>query len=388
MQQTEQLGRYQLLDRIAFGGMAEIYRAKTFDDQGNVHWVAVKRVLRNLCTDGEFLRMLIDEAKVSALLSHPNIARVYEFAHVGGDYFITMEFVDGKDLRALLEKRRARKAPLSAAEVAWIGIGAARALDAAHSQHDRSGNWLHLVHRDVSPSNILLSYTGEVKLCDFGIAKATLNRVQTQAGVIKGKVKYMSPEQTLGSTLDGRSDLFSLGSVLYEAATLIPPFMTSNETDTLRLIRSGKRADPSTLQPSTPAALNAIINRLHARQAAERFSSGAELERALTEFLQADAPSYRRSHFARLMRDEFSGEIEQELRTMEEYVVHEADPQALGENLIADVLDKEAPFRRFAPSDGTQTTAHDGGDATRKHAVRSLHHEPTRLLRDEQTKKL
>src|SRR6185369_2726632 len=186
---AQQLGRYQLLDRLAFGGMAEIFRAKTFDSQGNAHLVAVKKVLGHLTSDDEFIKMLVDEAKVTALLRHENIARVYEFAHTDDEYFLAMEYVDGKDVRTLLERHRIKKKPIPPEHVAWIIAEVATALNAAHTQIDQNGRPLEIVHRDVSPSNVLCSYNGEVKLCDFGIAKATLTRVQTKTGVIKGKVK-------------------------------------------------------------------------------------------------------------------------------------------------------------------------------------------------------
>ncbi|HUH03975.1 MAG TPA: serine/threonine-protein kinase, partial [Kofleriaceae bacterium] len=198
MRRAQQLGRYHLLDRIAFGGMAEIYRAKTFDSHGHAHLVAVKRVLAHLAEDDDFIQMLVDEAKIAGLLRHPNIARVYEFARAHGEYFIAMEHVDGKDMRSILERCRQQKRPMPAQHVAYIGSEVATALHAAHTAVDNRGRPLRIVHRDVSPSNVICSYTGEVKLCDFGIAKATLSKVNTKTGVIKGKVKYMSPEQALG----------------------------------------------------------------------------------------------------------------------------------------------------------------------------------------------
>src|SRR5262249_39686708 len=160
--------------------------------------VAVKKVLQHLVNDEDFLRMLVDEAKITATLKHDNIARVYEFSHESGEYFMAMEYIDGKDVRTLLERHRQKQEPIAPEHVAWIGMQVGQALHAAHTQRDGAGRAMHIVHRDVSPSNILCSYRGEVKLCDFGIAKATLTRVQTKTGVIKGKVKYMSPEQAMG----------------------------------------------------------------------------------------------------------------------------------------------------------------------------------------------
>src|SRR4026207_1597871 len=210
--------------------MAEIYRAKTFDGTGQPHLVAVKRVLAHLAEDDDFIQMLVDAAKIASVLRHQSIARVYEFARAHGEYFIAMEHVDGKDMRTVLERCRAKKKPIPPEHAAYTCAEVGAALHAAHSAADARGRPLRIIHRDVSPSNIICSYAGEVKLCDFGIAKATLSRVTTKTGVIKGKVKYMSPEQALGRKLDHRSDVFSLGSCLYEMLSRRRPFTASNET--------------------------------------------------------------------------------------------------------------------------------------------------------------
>ena len=262
VRRAQQLGRYHLLDRIAFGGMAEIYRAKTFDANGTPHLVAVKRVLAHLAEDDDFIQMLVDEAKIASVLRHGNIARVYEFARAHGEYFIAMEHVDGKDMRTVLERCRAKKKPIPPEHAAYIAAEVGAALHAAHSAVDSRGRPLRIIHRDVSPSNIICSYAGEVKLCDFGIAKATLSRVTTKTGVIKGKVKYMSPEQALGRKLDHRSDVFSLGSCLYEMLTRIPPFTATNEMDLLIKVRDAKYRPVSELQPGIPPELEAITRQV------------------------------------------------------------------------------------------------------------------------------
>ncbi|HEX4458414.1 MAG TPA: serine/threonine-protein kinase, partial [Polyangia bacterium] len=349
---AQQLGRYQLLDRIAFGGMAEIFRAKTFDHEGRAHLVAVKRVLNHLIADEDFMRMLVDEARITALLQHENIARVYEFAKdVGADgdeeYFIAMEYVDGKDVRTLLDRQRTMQKPIPPEHVAWIGMEIANALHAAHIQKDAEGRGLHIVHRDVSPSNVLLSYRGEIKLCDFGIAKATTTRVQTKTGVIKGKVKYMSPEQAMGRKLDHRSDLFSLGTVLYEMATLSAPFIAATEVELIFAVRDARKRPARELEPSVPEELEHILDKVMARSRSQRYQSGAELAVALRYFLDRYKPGYRRSNFGRYMRTMFETDIERELRLLEEYVIDGGDPSKVGENLLADVLPVNAPYTKF-----------------------------------------
>jgi serine/threonine-protein kinase len=368
VRRAQQLGRYHLLDRIAFGGMAEIYRAKTFDASGHAHLVAVKRVLAHLAEDDDFIQMLVDEAKIAGLLRNPNIARVYEFARAHGEYFIAMEYVDGKDLRTILERCRQRKKPIPPQHAAYIASEISSGLQAAHTAADPRGRPLRIVHRDVSPSNIVCAYAGEVKLCDFGIAKATLSKVNTKTGVIKGKVKYMSPEQALGRKLDHRSDIFSLGSCLYEMLTRVPPFTATNEMDLLIKVRDAKYRPISELVPGVPRELELITDRCLARSRAHRFQTAIEASTALRQFLKQYMPEYTRSHLGRYVRKLFGSEIERELRMMEEFVVSDQVDDDVGENLIAGVLGNQAEFSRFSPrppgdtvTRGPKTTPERGG---------------------------
>jgi serine/threonine-protein kinase len=349
LRRAHQLGRYHLLDRIAFGGMAEIYRAKTFDAAGHAHLVAVKRVLAHLAEDDDFIQMLVDEAKIAGLLRHTNIARVYEFARAHGEYFIAMEHVDGKDLRTILERCRQKRQPIPPDHAAWIASEVASALHAAHTALDRQDHPLHIVHRDVSPSNIICAYTGEVKLCDFGIAKATLSKVNTKTGVIKGKVKYMSPEQALGRKLDHRSDLFSLGTCLYEMLTRVPPFTATNEMDLLIKVRDARYRAISELVPGVPPELEAVCDKCLARSRANRYQTALEAGDALRDFLRKYMPNYSRSHLGRYIRKMFAQEIERELRMLEEYVVVDVVDEDLGENLIAGALGPRAAYSEFTP---------------------------------------
>jgi serine/threonine-protein kinase len=363
LQRAQQLGRYHVLDRIAFGGMAEIYRAKTFDQDGHAHLVAVKRVLAHLAEDDDFIQMLVDEAKIASMIRHPNIAHVYEFARAHGEYFIAMEFVDGKDLRSILEKCRAHSQPVPPQHAAWIASEIALALHAAHVVADAQGRGLRLVHRDVSPSNVLCAYAGEVKLCDFGIAKATLSRVHTRTGVIKGKVKYMSPEQAMGRKLDHRSDIFSLGTVLYEMLTKIPPFTAANEMELLIKVRDARYAPVSEIEQDVPPALEAIMDRALTRSRSARFQTAEEMAIELKAFLADYAPGYTRSHLGRYLRKMFAEDIERELRLLEEYVIggEESDGD-LGENLIADALGPDAPYSKFTPIASPEQVAAAPGD--------------------------
>jgi serine/threonine-protein kinase len=373
MQHAQQLGRYHLLDRVAFGGMAEIYRAKTADAQGRLRLVAVKRVLGHLCEDDEFIQMLIDEARLTALLNHANIARLYEFSRVGTEYFIAMEYVDGKDMRALLERARQAQELLPEQLIAYIGMQVARGLNGAHLQTDSHGNPLNIVHRDVSPSNVLLSYEGEVKLCDFGIAKASGARSQTKTGVIKGKVKYMSPEQAMGRKLDHRSDLFSLGTLLYEMLTLQAPFTAQTEIELLFAVRDARKRPIRELRPDLHRHLEGIINCAMEKQRSQRFQTGEEFARALQEFLESNYPGFGRPQLANAMKRMFEREREREQAVLGEYVIdaEKADLNNLGENLLADVLGPDAEY--------TQFTAAFGRDVAQMEPMTSPPYEPAPL---------
>jgi eukaryotic-like serine/threonine-protein kinase len=346
---AQQVGRYHLLDRIAFGGMAEIFRAKTFDSQGQEHMVAIKRVLRHLSDDDDFLQMLVDEAKIASLLDHTNIAKVYEFVRVGDDYFISMEYVDGKDSRTVLDRCRAEGLKLAPEHCAYILMRVLEGLHSAHEKHDGAGTHLNIVHRDVSPSNIIISYSGLVKLCDFGIAKATLSRVQTRTGVIKGKVKYMSPEQAMGHPLDRRSDLFSAGSVLYELLTLQPPFQAENEMELVFRVRDAKYQRPTKLCPETHLELERIVKKALSRSTATRYQTAAEFAVDLRHYLQAEHPDYSPGRLGRFVRKMFAEEIEKDLRLLEDFVFDKVDPSAVGQNLLAEVLGEGAAYTKFTP---------------------------------------
>jgi len=363
MRRTRQLGRYHVTERIAFGGMAELFRGFTFEADGYRRDVAIKKVLPHFTEDRQFIDMLTDEFRLVSFLRHPNIAEVYELAKIDDTILIAMEYVDGKDLRSLVEKDKAVEKGRAVEKDRAGGGGVlemddsayvlARALDGLHHAHtasDAEGNPLQLVHRDFSPSNILVAYDGHVKICDFGIAKAAHNKVQTKTGIIKGKVKYMSPEQAFGRKLDGRSDVFSAGSVLYELLCGQPPFQAATEVDLIFAVRDAAPRPLREVEPRVPEDLAAIVERAMVRSRSGRYQTALEFRDALLGWLQIAAPQYRRTKLARVMKRLFAHEIEAELRAMEDFVVDVVAPTDLGKNLIADALGPDAAYARFSPS--------------------------------------
>jgi serine/threonine-protein kinase len=238
--------RYRVLRKIASGGMAEIFLAVQFGVEGFQKQVVLKRILPSLAAEPAFVRMLLDEAHIASTLSHGNLVQVLDLRHSGSEYFLVLEFVDGWSLEQV--RRRAQKAKLKLPLPLALGIVSAlcRALAYVHSR-TRDGRPLGIVHRDVTPQNVLLSAEGEVKLADFGIAKAAGKREKSATGVIKGKFAYMSPEQAAGQQLDHRSDLFSVGTVLYLLTTGKKPFDGANDLEVITQVRKGRYEKPSSL---------------------------------------------------------------------------------------------------------------------------------------------
>jgi len=234
-------GKYYLLERINVGGMAEVFKAKTFGVEGFERLLAVKRILPNIAEDEEFITMFIDEAKIAVQLQHANIAQIFDLGKVDDSYFIALEYVNGRDLRSIFDRMRSRGEALPIALACHVMMQVCEGLDYAHNKRDGQGRELHLIHRDISPQNVLIGYDGEVKLIDFGIAKAAGKASTTQAGILKGKFGYMSPEQVRGLPIDKRSDIFAVGIVLYELLTGERLFVGETDFSTLEKVLGGRR---------------------------------------------------------------------------------------------------------------------------------------------------
>jgi serine/threonine protein kinase len=288
---AERFGQYTLLEKIAAGGMAEVWKARMRGVEGFQKTVAIKKILPHMTDNSEFIGMFIDEAKLAAQLSHPNIVHIYDLGKIGRDYYIAMEYVEGKDLRSLLNASRRKGTPLSLGLALLIASRLASSLDYAHRKRDFEGKELGLVHRDVSPQNVLLTREGDVKLCDFGIAKAVSKAGQTQMGSLKGKLQYMSPEQAWGRPVDSRSDIFSLGAVLFEMLTGERLFSGDSEMSILEAVRQGRIRTPRDIDPGIPAEVDEIVTRALAYDVRDRFQSAGEMMQRIEAVLHTLVPS-------------------------------------------------------------------------------------------------
>ena len=276
-----QFGRYTLVQRLATGGMAEVFKAKILSGHGFEKLLVIKRILPNLAADKTFVSMFIDEAKLTAQLIHPKIVQVTDFGEVNGQYFIALEFVDGFDGLALLRSAAHKQIRLPVAICMFVAMEVLDALDYAHNAKDVDGKPMHLVHRDISPSNVFISQRGDVKLGDFGIAHAQERESKTQAGTLKGKYGYMSPEQVGGADLDCRSDLFAVGIVLAEMLMGKRLFTAQNDLDVLLMVRDGRLDRFEKYGKDIPKALETIVRKGLAKNPDERFQTAAEFRDAL-----------------------------------------------------------------------------------------------------------
>ncbi len=296
---TDRLGRYRLIRRLAAGGMGEVYLAEVEGAANFTKQVAIKRILPHLAEDQGFVRKFIDEAHLMVQLHHGNIVPVLELADDEGELYIVMEYLPGRDLKAVIRRQRAEKTRMPVDLAVWLVAEVLAGLDYAHRKRGPDGELLGVVHRDVSPSNICLGAGGEVKLVDFGIARARGGLHQSISGTLQGKFVYMSPEQADGRAVDARSDVFTAGLVLYELLTDTRPFEGDTETETLRRVRQCVVEPPSTLRPEVPEALDAIVMRALAAEPDARYATAAEMRRALSHHLavggsEADAEAMSR----------------------------------------------------------------------------------------------
>jgi serine/threonine protein kinase len=306
-----QLGRYTLVRKLATGGMAELFLAIQRSVGGFEKLTVIKRILPAMNQDEAFIEMLLHEARIAATLSHPNVVQVFDLGMANGAYFIAMEHVHGEDLRAIVRQMKSRDATEFPMEHALsIVLGVCAALAYAHGKRDLNGAPLNIVHRDVSPQNVIVTFSGDVKVVDFGIAKSDVRLGDdTESGRLKGKAPYMSPEQARGEPVDWRSDIFAVGVILFELTTGRRLFKTASEYETLKLICDRDYPLPSSIRPGYPPALEAIVMRALAKNRDERWQSAREMQGALEEFVRQGRIGASRTGLSKFMGSLFEDKL-------------------------------------------------------------------------------
>ncbi|WP_375757086.1 protein kinase [Corallococcus exercitus] len=361
-------GRYELVSWLGRGGMAETWRAQLVGAAGITKPVLIKKVLPEYATDEAFISMFISEARISATLSHGNVAQVFDFGQVEDEYFLAMEFVDGKPLDKVL--KRALKAGLGALPIpvaVFIAMEMCRGLHYAHTRTDGSGKPLRIVHRDISPDNVLVSYEGQVKIVDFGIAKAQLQRgFKTEPGVVKGKYLFFSPEQARGEEVDARTDVWATGIVLYELLCAKLPVEGPPHTVMMK-IAHGQIPAPTELRPDLPKALNDLVMKALAADRKRRFESSHAFGDALAEFLHAHYPRFSSLSLANLLRVLFRSDLTHEGRELSVPGDFRDEAKRWGVPALTKLLDAPPPeqvqtrrlVRAVAKPPATETTQPD-----------------------------
>jgi serine/threonine protein kinase len=282
---AQQQQRYRVIERIAAGGMAEVYRAESAGLEGFKKIVAIKRVLPHLAEKKQFIGMFLDEARTSAHLSHSNCVQVFDIGVGDNTYFIVMEFVDGSDLKAIIEHRRSRNQRIPLEVAALVCQRICEGLAYAHEVTDTKGRKLGIVHRDMSPPNVLITRYGEVKIADFGLAKANSQLEHSEPGIIKGKFSYLSPEAAQGETVDHRTDIFAIGIMLWEMLAGRRLFLGDSDLDTVRQVQAARVPSLAQINGEVTPELERIVQKALARDSNQRYQSARELGRDLNSFL-------------------------------------------------------------------------------------------------------
>ncbi len=283
---TQQVGKYQLIRKLATGGMAEVFLAKAAGPMGFEKTLVLKRILPHLAEEPAFVEMFLSEAKLAARLTHPHIVQIFDFGEADGAYFLAMEYIDGPSLRTLVKRASAQGQYLPPAECARLISHACEGLAFAHDFTDpETGEALELIHRDISPDNILLSRQGAVKVVDFGIAKAAGQGTRTESGVIKGKLAYMPPEQLRAEELDRRADVYALGVVLYELLTARRPFTSSTDAGLMQAILFSESVPAVQFRPDLPETLQRILERALAKDREQRYPDCHAFQSDLEDFI-------------------------------------------------------------------------------------------------------
>ncbi|MBW1855151.1 MAG: serine/threonine protein kinase [Deltaproteobacteria bacterium] len=303
---STEMGSYKLRDKIAVGGMAEVYTADYIREDGFRKRVAIKRILPHIANNVEFIKMFTQEARLAALLQHPNIVQIYDFGKLNNDYYIAMEYIHGRNLAQMMS---AQKSEMDIEKTVFIISGVCRGLQYSHLKRDEhTGEMLNIVHRDISPQNILISFEGEVKITDFGICKAACEPSLTKAGTIKGKVCYLSPEQALGKTVDNQTDIYALGIIFYEMISGKRLYQFRSEIEAIRSIPEKEIAPLKILRPEITDELNTIVMKCLEKNKSVRYHSAQELQNDLIRMKQRLGITYDTSDLAYFMKRYFKEE--------------------------------------------------------------------------------
>jgi serine/threonine protein kinase len=305
-------GKFQLLKKLAAGGMGQVFLARADGAQGFEKMLVIKRILPHLVEDEEFIQMFFDEARVTARLNHPNIVQIFELGEVGGSHYLAMEYVAGEDLRRMEREALSRGKPLPLGAACRIVSDAAAGLDYAHNARDAQGQPLGIIHRDVSPQNILVGFDGGVKLIDFGVARAAGRASQTATGILKGKYAYMSPEQVDGQDIDHRSDIFALGVVFWEVLTGKRLFKGDSDVQTMRLVRECSVPPPSRINGAVPGALDPLVAVALAKEPARRYPDAAAFRMAIEDFVVAQHLAASSAHLVAFLKHLYGPRIARE----------------------------------------------------------------------------
>jgi serine/threonine-protein kinase len=300
---AQQQQRYRIIERIAAGGMAEVYRAESAGLEGFKKVVAIKRVLPHLAEKKQFIGMFLDEARTSAHLSHSNCVQVFDIGVGDNTYFIVMEYVDGSDLKAIIEHRRSRGQKLPVQESSLICLKICEGLAYAHDAVDTKGKKLGIVHRDMSPPNVLITRHGEVKIADFGLAKANSQLEHSEPGIIKGKFSYLSPEAAMGESVDHRTDIFAIGIMLWEMLAGRRLFLGETDLDTVRQVQAARIPSLSQLNSDVTPELERIVQKALAREPGQRYQSARDLGRDLNQHLYRVGKAVSAFDVAALVRE-------------------------------------------------------------------------------------
>lgn len=351
MSENPRFGKYTLRSKLGAGGMAEVFKAHIASNENAL--VAIKRILPQFSEHRELVNMLIREASLSVGLIHPNIVPILDFGAVDETYFLAMEYIHGKDLKSVMIRLSTRKAafPIPLAVHAMTQV--LRGLDYAHHKCDKYGQPLQLVHRDISPQNVMISFSGQIKVLDFGIAKATARSTDTQTGVLKGKFSYMSPEQALGEPVDPRTDVFSAGIVMWELLTLKHCFEGESDLELLENVRAARVRNPSSVNPAIPPELSEIILKALQKKPKKRFATAGEFADVLEK--------YQEERFGKL-RDADTAVF---LRSLYDVAAHEVEVSTPAAHLsekgfreVTPVGVHRAPWVRKTPSWVKQAPLH------------------------------